>query len=138
MAYATEKLQSVAECDILLNEVDIELRLVQVRLLSNDVRNDVSERTHEERIQTIDALEAEIQVLQGQIAVLPEGAKKEKVTTERMEAEVRLRKVRTAVNNSGPIEIVRREGDISVYGATQTALQAFKVALEARRQELSA
>ena len=136
MAYATEKLQSVAECDVLLNEVGFDIRQVELRLNSLDLRNDLLESTSSTRASEVAELQARIQVLDATLAVMPEGPEKEDTLTKKMEADLRLRRLTQANNASGPVAFVRREGDLGVLNVTLTALTNFKAALEARRQEL--
>lgn len=136
MSYATEKLQNVAECDVLLNEVGFDIRQVELRLESLDLRNDKLESTSSARASEVAELQARIQVLDATLAVMPEGVEKEDTMTKKMEAELRLRRLTLSNNATGPVAFVRREGDLGVLNVTLTALNDFKTALETRRQQL--
>ena len=137
MAYSTNLLQSIAECDTLLTSIDREIRYRNGRKQTLTVRNEEFVDDSVDYVSMIAELEADLNFIAEKIPVTPEGKKKEEMITEQYEKTGKLRRLKARASTMGPIGVLNKEHEIAVLNQTLEELDAYKNAVETRKSQLN-
>jgi trehalose-6-phosphate synthase len=136
MQYSFNLVTLPSECDSLTSNAERDKRNLLARKQNLTVRTENSAETVQENMTELARLNAELDEVNTTIAGMADGPKKEKKITERMEVEVRIRRINERTNKVTPVMQLDREYDLEQLDAQLQKADVFIAAVAAHKATL--
>jgi hypothetical protein len=136
MAYSVTRLTTKAECDDLLEKARAEKKSVAYRRDGFEIQqNNYRERSIDVQSE-LKSVQAQLGVLNTVIPALPEGDQKEEEITKLKKLEVRERQLKSLNEDFGVLALLEKELEVDRATKEEESIDAFIVAIEARKAQL--
>jgi hypothetical protein len=137
MSYSLSTITSVAECETLLANASADRRSLEHKKTNLLFDKENSANTAVARQAALIEVNAEIAALDAQIAVAPEGQRKEDYITERFRKIARQRDLTSSNKTGSPTRIIDDELEIERINLSMGETDSFIALVEARKAELA-
>lgn len=138
MAYSLLSITTVAECNVLLANANSDRRALEHKKSNLMYQQESSTITSSARQTALLEVTSELNLLDAQIASLPDGAKKEDLITDRLRVLARQRDLTSTSKTGSPTRIVDDQLEITRLENNINLTNQFIADVEAKKAEIEA